>query len=201
MGELYLSYRKEVFRIKLTIKFLSPCKSKSIINMKLSLVSILLFTVIFSCNGQDRNYSEIFPENPNSLAVVDNSNIFSTAENYELAAKLVEYGEVTTRQIAVVTVDSISPYNDIQKYAADLGNYWGVGQKDLDNGLVIVLSKPLRKVAIATGYGTEKVLTDSICKHIIDIVMTPKFKTGDYFEGINNSVDTIINIWDDEKIP
>lgn len=181
--------------MKLPARFLKPCRSKDLIKMKLSLISIFLFTVIFSCKGQDRDYSEVFPENPNSLAVVDNSNIFSTEENYELAAKLVNYGDVTTRQIVVVTVDSISPYNDIQKYATDLGSYWGVGQKDLDNGLLIVLSKPLRKVAIATGYGTEKVLTDSICEQIIDSVMIPEFKNDNYFKGIDNGVDALIEAW------
>lgn len=169
--------------------------------MKISLLLVLFFILLISCKSQDKNYSTVFSENPNSLAVVDNSNIFSTAENYELAAKLVEYGEVTTQQIAVVTVDSISPYNDIQKYAADLGSYWGVGQKDLDNGLVIVLSKPLRKVAIATGYGTQKVLTDSICKHIIDNVMIPKFKEDKYYEGIDMGIDAIIRIWDSSNAP
>ena len=76
-----------------------------------------------------------------------------------------------------------------------MGNYWGVGQKDIDNGLLIVFSKPLRKVAISTGYGTEKVLTDSICKQIIESVMIPNFKNGDYFKGIDNGVDTLIEAW------
>ncbi|AFL81288.1 beta-propeller domain-containing protein, methanol dehydrogenase [Aequorivita sublithincola DSM 14238] len=167
--------------------------------MKLSLLSILLFSIILSCKGQNIDYSKVFLENPNSVSVVDSSHIFSTSENFELATKLVQYGEKTTRQIAVVTVDSISPYNDIQKYATDLGKYWGVGQNNLDNGLLIVLSKPLRKVAIATGFGTEKVLTDSICKQIIDSVMIPKFKTGDYYEGVNMGVDRLIIIWNTAK--
>ncbi len=169
--------------------------------MKLLLISFFIFTLVFSCKGQERDYSEVFPENPKALAVVDNSNIFSNAENYELAVKLVRYGDSTTRQIAVVTVDSIAPYNDIQKYASDLGNYWGIGQKDLDNGLLIVFSKPLKKVAIATGYGTMKVLTDSICKQIIDSVMIPKFKNRDYYQGIDKGVDTIIKIWDNTETP
>lgn len=163
--------------------------------MKLSLVSIFIITLIFSCKGQELDYSKVFPENTISLAVLDNSQLFSATENYNLADKLVKYSDRTTRQIAVVTVDSISPYIDIQKYASDLGSYWGVGQKDLDNGLVIVLSKPIRKVAIATGYGTEKILTDSICKQIIDSVMIPKFKKGHYYEGVSKGVDSLIEAW------
>ncbi|MBG43060.1 MAG: hypothetical protein CL530_03740 [Aequorivita sp.] len=164
-------------------------------NIKFLLSSILLLTFVLSCKVKERDYSTVFQENPSSLAVVDYSHIFSISENYELANKLVQYEEKTTRKIAVVTVDSISPYDDIQKYASDLGNYWGVGQKDIDNGLLIVFSKPLRKVAISTGYGTEKVLTDSICKQIIESVMIPNFKNGDYFKGIDNGVDTLIEAW------
>ncbi|TXD70822.1 TPM domain-containing protein [Aequorivita lipolytica] len=169
--------------------------------MKLSLLSFVIFASIFSCKSQGKEYLTIFQDNPNSLAIVDNSNIFSISENIDLATKLVQYGDKTTRQIAVVTVDSISPYNDIQKYASDLGNYWGVGQKDIDNGLLIVFSKPLRKVAISTGYGTEKVLTDSICKQIIDSVMIPKFKEDKYYEGIDMGVNAIIKIWDNSNTP
>ncbi len=169
--------------------------------MKLSLLSFLLLITVLSCKSQDKENSTVFQENPNSLAVVDYSYIFSISENNELATKLGQYGDKTTRQIAVVTVDSIFPYNDIQKYASDLGNYWGVGQKDLDNGLLIVFSKPLRKVAISTGYGTEKVLTDSICKQIIDSVMIPKFKEDKYYEGIDMGVDAIIKIWDSSNVP
>ncbi|SRX54578.1 YgcG family protein [Aequorivita sp. CIP111184] len=170
-------------------------------NFKFLLSSILLLTCVLSCKVNDRDYSTVFQVNTPSLAVIDSSQIFSISENYELANKLVKYGEKTTRQIAVVTVDSISPYDDIQKYGSDLGNYWGVGQKDIDNGLIIVFSKPLRKVAISTGYGTEKVLTDSICKQIIDSVMIPKFKEDKYYEGIDLGVDALIKIWDNSNIP
>jgi uncharacterized protein len=169
--------------------------------MKLSFLSILLFIIVLSCKSQDKKYSTVFQDNPNSLALVDSSNIFSISENDSLALKLVRYGDRTTRQIAVVTVDSISPYKDIQKYASDLGNYWGVGQKDIDNGLLIIFSKPLRKVAISTGFGTEKVLTDSICKQIIDSVMIPKFKEDKYYEGIDLGVDALIKIWDNTNKP
>ncbi|WP_347374127.1 TPM domain-containing protein [Aequorivita sp. Q41] len=163
--------------------------------MKFSLAAILLFISVFSCKSKDPEFSNAFQKNPNALAVSDYSNIFSTSENLVLATKLVDYEALTTRQIAIVTVDSISPYSSIQDYASDLGKYWGVGQKNLDNGLVIVFSKPLSKIAIASGYGTEKILTDEICKRIIDSVMIPKFKEKSYYEGINNGIDSLIQRW------
>jgi uncharacterized protein len=167
--------------------------------MKFSSTALLLFLLFFSCKSQVNSDSSILQENSNSLAVVDSSNIFSISENYDLANKLVQYAEKTTRQIVVVTVDSIFPYDDIRKYAGDLRNYWGIGQKDVDNGLVLVLSTSLKKVAISTGYGTKKILTDSICKKVIDSVMVPAFKKGNYYIGVDNGVDSLIEIWNTKK--
>ena len=71
-----------------------------------------------------------------------------------------------------------------------------MGNADQDHGLVIVLCKPCQKVTIATGTGTEKILTDPICKAIIDSVMIPKFKDGDFFGGTKQGVLKIIEKWD-----
>lgn len=158
-------------------------------------ISALILISIVSCNSLKNQASSVFPERTKSSSVVDVSKIFSTSENAKLTKKLLQYKNETTREILVVTIDSITPYNDILKYGNDLGNYWGIGQKDLDNGLLIILSKPIRKVGISTGLGTEKVLTDSICKQIIDSVIIPKFKKDYYYEGVDSGIDAIINSW------
>ena len=127
--------------------------------------------------------------------VNDYGDVFTYDEVKALGNLLYDYAERTTRQIVVVTVDSIQPYSDIQKYASDLGNYWGVGQKGKDNGLVILFCKPCRKVAIATGYGTERALTDSVCKQVIDQAMIPEFREGDYYAGIHAGILELIEKW------
>ena len=159
------------------------------------LSSILIFIVLFSCKSHSDKHSSVFPENLNSISVLDGSNIFSVSENKELSVRLDSYSKETNRSIVVVTVDSILPYDDIQKYANALGNYWGVGQKETNNGLVIVFSKPLRQIGIATGLDTEKILTDSICKSVIDSIMVPLFKNKEYSLGIKNGVDSLIEHW------
>ncbi|QCW98833.1 TPM domain-containing protein [Aggregatimonas sangjinii] len=62
---------------------------------------------------------------------------------------------------------------------------------------MIVLSKPLRQVGIATGLGTEKILTDSICKQVLKTTMIPRFKDDMYYEGIAQGLDSLINKWED----
>ena len=102
----------------------------------------------------------------------------------------------TTRQIVVVTVDSISPYSDIQKFATDLSNYLGVGDAEKNNGLTIVMCNPCRKIGIATGTGTELILTNDICKKVIDQTIIPELKNGNFYVGIKNGVIDLIEKWE-----
>jgi len=156
--------------------------------------SLILVLVFLGCKSTDESLtqSSLLPENKNATIINDYSSLLLADEKSLLSIRLYDYEIKTTNQIVFVSLDSISRYSDIQKYATDLSTYWGVGQKDKDNGLMIVLSKPLRQVGIATGLGTEKILTDSICKQIIVTTMTPYFKQDNYYEGISKGLDSII---------
>ena len=125
----------------------------------------------------------------------DYDSIFNPNQRRELADLIYDYNIKTTRQIVVVTIDSIKPYSNIQNFATDLGKYWGVGTYEKDNGLVILFCKPERKIGIATGYGTELVLTDEICKSVIDSVILPEFRNGKYYNGIKNGVTELMKMW------
>ena len=134
---------------------------------------------------------------PVSQGVVsDYENIFDQGQLDELTRIILEYEKETTREFAVLTIDSISPYSNLNVYTTDLGNYWGIGKEDSDNGVLVVLSKSLRQVRIGTGYGTEKILTDSICKNVIQNVMIPQFKEDNYFKGVKEGIITLIENWD-----
>ena len=125
----------------------------------------------------------------------DYDSIFSSSQRKELSDIIYDYNIETTRQIVVVTIDSINPYSDIQKMATDLGKYWGVGTAEKDNGLIILLCKPCQKIGIATGFGTELILTDQICKNVIDQTIIPEFKNGKFYDGIKNGVAELIEKW------
>lgn len=127
--------------------------------------------------------------------VNDFEQIFTDEQRQSLELKLKEYEKNTTREFVIITIDSITPYTSIQKFASDLSNEWGVGKKETNNGLSIVFSKNLRKIRISTGKGTEKILTDEVCKNIIDQTIIPELKNGNYYSGIEKGITEIIAKW------
>ena len=133
---------------------------------------------------------------PKPIGIInDYGKIFTEKQRAELSKVLYDYDIETTRQIVVVTIDSIKPYQNIQKYATDLGNNWGVGTAEKNNGLTIVVCNPCRQIGIATGTGTEMILTDEICKNVIDQTIIPEFKNGNFYDGIKNGVVELIKKW------
>ena len=107
-----------------------------------------------------------------------------------LIREILSPGDNLERALAAIPKDE-----KIQMYATRLGQQLGVGKKDKNNGLLILIAPNDRQVSIATGYGTEKILTDYICKVIIDSTMIPKFKNQDYYGGVNSALDSIIAKW------
>jgi len=133
---------------------------------------------------------------PKPIGIInDYGQIFTESQRNELSKVLYDYNIETTRQIVVVTIDSIKPYQKIQRYATDLSNEWGIGTAEKNNGLTIVVCKQCRQIGIATGFGTELILTDEICKNVIDNIIIPEFKNGDFYSGIKKGVIELIAKW------
>ncbi len=88
----------------------------------------------------------------------------------------------TSAEVVTVIVNDIEP-EDINTFATDLFSKWGIGKKDNDNGLLVLIVKNLRKAVIRTGYGIEGVVPDIIAGHIINDNMAPHFRNGDYDSG------------------
>ena len=83
---------------------------------------------------------------------------------------------------------------DIESYSIRLAETWKIGQKGLDNGVIILVARDNRQVRIEVGKGLEATLTDLLAGRIIDYIMIPNFKNGDYDTGISQAVDAIIDI-------
>jgi uncharacterized protein len=131
--------------------------------------------------------------------VNDFANVLSRDELRNMESALNQFARETSTQIVVVTVNSLDEYEPWD-YAVRLGEKWGVGQKDKDNGLVILL-KPKAgvndrgQVYIATGYGLEAVLPDAVVNGaVIDNEMIPYFKQGDYYRGLASGINVIMDI-------
>jgi len=159
-------------------------------------LSLLLFFLLSFAKSQSLQKNESFQDLPKKVGYVnDFSDILTFKQEKELSKIIQDFDQKTTNQFAVVTIDSIKPYGSIKDFATDLGNYWGIGQKDKNNGVIIVVCKNLRKVWVGTGLGAERVLTNDICKAVIDIHMIPHFQNGQYFDGIRQGIQELIKQW------
>jgi len=145
-----------------------------------SLLAILFFSL---------QAAVVFPELTGR--VVDEAALLSEAQRAGLSAELAGLERATTDQLVVVTLKSLQGY-DIADYGYRLGRRWGIGQKGKDNGVLLIVAPNERKVRIEVGYGLEGVLTDYRSKMIIENVILPAFKRGDYAGGIGDGARAII---------
>lgn len=166
----------------------------------LYLLLIIAFLSCKSANNQteksagDQNKTSLYGNQPISY-VNDYSDLLSEQEIVELDKFLRDYEKETTREFILVVMKDIEPYEDILEFGKDIGNRLGVGKKEKDNGLIMILDMSKRNIGISTGLGTEKVLTDSICQKVIDTAIIPKFKQGEFYVGIVSGFTSLMNKW------
>lgn len=143
----------------------------------------------FSQNG-----NKIFPDPPSpAIYVHDYSGWLSEQQKSALEYKLRRYWDSTSTQIVVMIRPDLGGY-DRGTYAVELGNRWGVGGKDRDNGVIMLIKSeaPDRGIFIASGYGAEGGLTDLMSGRIIRNTMGPLFREQKYYEGIDAGINDII---------
>ena len=142
--------------------------------------------------------SDDFPEKPNPPRLVnDYTGFLSNGEQAALEQKLVNFDRETSTQIAVVIIEDLKGY-DKADYAVQLGRKWGIGHEGKNNG-ILILVKPKTatsrgEVFIAPGYGLEGVVPDAIAKRIVENEILPSFRNGNYFEGIDKAVNTLMDL-------
>jgi uncharacterized protein len=129
--------------------------------------------------------------NPPKL-VVDFTGTLAKDQQAELERKLVLFDDSTSIQVAVVIIESTGD-RDIADYAVALGRAWGIGNKEFNNGILLLVAKNDRKLWIATGYGLEGALPDITAKSIIDNEITPNFKDNDFYRGLDEGTNAIIS--------
>jgi uncharacterized protein len=123
--------------------------------------------------------------------VVDNAGLLSSSEEQSLTQQLASHEEATSNQVVVVTLTSLQG-TTIEDFGYQLGRHWGIGQKEHDNGVLLIVAPQERKVRIEVGYGLEGDLPDAIAKTIIEQDILPAFRQGDFPRGIQAGVDAII---------
>lgn len=147
--------------------------------------ALLLALCLFVGLGQEQT-SAIALQGP----VNDQAGMLTSTQVKELSALLLQWEKETTNQIVVLTIPKLDG-KDISQFAIATFNEWKLGQKGKDNGALLVISKADRKNWIAVGRGLEGVLTDVQCHRILQNIVQPKFRAGDFYGGIKECVVTI----------
>lgn len=125
--------------------------------------------------------------------VNDSAGVMTENEESELTVFLTELNDSTGIQMAVLTIPSLEG-ESIEEFSIRVAETWKLGQKDKDNGALLLVSLDDRELRIETGYGLESSLTDMKCGLIIRNVITPYFRNGDYGEGITAGIKNMAGI-------
>lgn len=153
-------------------------------NVVISLILLLLFAVPVTAYyelGTPKGY------------VNDYTNTLTQEQASALESKIAAFEQESTNEIGVAIIDSLQG-DYIEHFAVKLFEEWGIGKERKDNGVLILVAMSDRQMRIEVGYGLEGSLTDVEANWIVQNVMVPNFKENRYYEGIDQSVDKIIEI-------
>ena len=153
-------------------------------------IFVLLLVSLVSFSQDKFDLEKLLQQKPTRL-VNDFTNTLTADQQQALENKLVAFDDSTSTQITVVIIPTLNG-DDISDYNVKLGRAWGVGGKEFSNGVVLLIAKDDHKLNIATGYGVEGALPDITAKHIIDEQIVPNFKGNDYYRGIEEGTDAIM---------
>ncbi|WP_093005088.1 TPM domain-containing protein [Sphingomonas palmae] len=115
--------------------------------------------------------------------VVDDAHLLSPEQVQQLTQLSASVEQASTRQLVVATIPDLQGY-PIEDYGYRLGRAWGLGQKDANNGVILLVAPRERKVRIEVGYGLEPIVTDALSSVIINQTILPRFRDGDMAGGI-----------------
>ncbi|MDN3607287.1 TPM domain-containing protein [Kaistella yonginensis] len=138
-------------------------------------------------------FAQLVPEKPKIIyPVTDNVGLLTATEKENLNQKLIKYNDSTSTEIAVIIVPTTSG-EDINYLATMYGEKWGIGEKEQDNGIVFLIATEDRKFAIQQGRGVERYLTASVAGQILDYIVTPNFKKGHWYQGIDGGTTALMD--------
>lgn len=165
------------------------------IKHSLHLLLVVLLLPSWAAAQTDYNATGWIPKKENHL-VYDYCELLTDEQTATLEKRLQDFNDSTSNQIVVMVTPGFGG-NDISQFAFEVGDRWGIGQKKLSNGVIIVV-KPKDdtdgQVEIAPGMGLEGALPDIFCKRIIENEMIPCFRENDYYGGIVKALDVILPV-------
>ncbi|CAN5398822.1 hypothetical protein BH10BAC5_BH10BAC5_11710 [soil metagenome] len=161
------------------------------------LKTILLFFILLATVNAYPQQSSAITDAKFKKYAVDETGTLSTAQLQELNDKLYNFDLQTSNQIIVYIISTLDN-ESLEDVSVRLAEKNKIGKKDRNNGVLMLVVKDDRKIRLEVGYGLEGALTDALSSQIIRKEITPSFKEGNYFEGINNGINSIISVTKNE---
>lgn len=160
--------------------------------MRLPSLKIFFTTFLFCCFFLVSAQYEI-PKKPSVLwPVHDTVGLLSESEKQELNQKLIKFEDSTSTEIEVIIIPTTNG-EDVNFVAQQYGEKWGIGKKDVNNGVVFLVATDDHKMSIQQGRAVEQHLTASIAGQILDYLVTPYFKQGEWYNGIDHGTSAIMD--------
>ncbi len=132
--------------------------------------------------------------------VTDRTGTLSASEISRLEAGLKAFEAEKGSQVVVVIVPTTDP-ETIEQYGIRLADAWKIGRDGVDDGVILLVAKDDRKVRLEVGYGLEGAIPDAYAKRIIENIIVPNFRQGQFFNGINEAVGAIMTLIEGEELP
>ena len=132
--------------------------------------------------------------------VTDLTNTLSSDQILSLENKLSQFEQRKGSQIAILIVPTTQP-EAIEQYSLRVVEKWKVGRKKIDDGILLLIAKDDKRLRIEVGYGLEGAVNDVTARRIIAEKITPLFKLGQFYEGIESGIDQLIKVIDGEELP
>lgn len=153
---------------------------------RLSTLCSVLF--LFACSSVNTDLSVNMP----TSQVVDEANILTETEERNIVFLCNKLEKEIGSQLVVNTIETLNE-KSIEDYSNKTFNDWKLGRKNINDGILIVVVHNDRKVRVEVGYGLENIITDVLAANIIQEDMIPKFKDGNFYDGIYKAVGRMID--------
>ena len=132
--------------------------------------------------------------------ITDLTGTLSKSEIRSLESRLKAFEDEKGSQVSVLMIATTEP-ETIEAYGIRLAEAWKIGRKNVDDGVILIIAKDDRKLRIEVGYGLEGAIPDAYAKRIIENIIIPNFRSGNFYGGIADGVGAIIGLIEGEELP
>jgi len=155
--------------------------------------AILLLAALSSASGE-------VAVPPLKAHVTDLTGTLSASQLRDLDSRLSDFERGKGSQIAVLMLPSTEP-ETIEEYSIRVADAWKIGRARVDDGVILVVAKNDRKLRVEVGRGLEGAIPDAMAKRVVSDVITPHFRSGDFYGGVAAGTDALMKLIEGEGLP